>query len=323
MNRMTNQKRRRRIMLRKTLCGVAILSLLLLSTPGGIFSLAVPAAQAATFGEIVTMTWNVHGGNPPGTPNNQNCDYYNLKDSDLAKVRYVLAGYRVDVAALQEIHRFQAEEMAKTMRQSDSRFRAYFFANKICKPNIPSLDYGSVIISRLPLVEGTYIHHIFKDQAPQNTQRPESASLDGYVFKVWDQQIRIYNSHPSEAEPYRQKQLAELRSLIYPSSVQPNVQRTRTILMGDFNMPYDTRPASAYMSMRGLFLDSWLSMHPAQPELGATVPGRKVRLDYIFLGDRRLDQPGYQTGFGIDFSRILDTNNISDHYPVVAHLILN
>jgi endonuclease/exonuclease/phosphatase family metal-dependent hydrolase len=135
--------------------------------------------------------------------------------------------------------------------------------------------------------------------------------------------VRVYNAHPSEREPHRQKQLSELRSVIYPANVSPAAERLRTILLGDFNMPYDPRPETAYTSMTGLFLDSWLAVHPTRPQDGVTSPIRGLRLDYIFLGDRRLQQPGLQTGFNIVFSRILQTGNVSDHLPVVAHLSLN
>lgn len=305
-------------MISKTFRRAIFLSLVFLLTTDGARTLAAPAPQP-----IVVMSWNIHGGNPPGTPGNQNCDFYPRKDSDLDPVRRWLDLYNVDVAALQEIHRFQAEAMAQALRRLDSRYRAYFFSNKICKPTDHGLDYGSAIISRLPVVEGTLFHRVYKDQPPQQPQRPEYASIDGYVFRVGTQQVRVYNTHPAEREPYRQGQLKELRSTIYPPNASPSAERLRTILLGDFNMPYDTRAGSAYMSMTGLFLDSWLWMHPAAPRDGVTAPARELRLDYIFLGDRRLDRPGLQTGFKIEFSRILQTGNVSDHLPMVARLILD
>lgn len=297
----------------KTFRPAALLTLLLLSASYG------GRAMAA---EIVVMTWNVHGGNPPATPGNQNCDFY-PKDADLDHVRRWLDAYGVDVAVLQEIHRFQAEAMERALRYRDPRYRAYFFSNKICKPANRGLDYGSAFITRLPIVAGTIFQKNFNHQVPQFTQRPEFASLDGFTVQFGGQRVRVYNAHPSEREPYRQKQLGELRSLIYPANVSTTAERPRTILLGDFNTPYDPRPGTAYASMSGLFLDSWLATHPARPQDGVTAPARGLRLDYIFLGDRRLQQPGVQTGFRILFSRVLQTGNASDHLPVVTRLALN
>lgn len=306
----------------KTFRRAALILITLLVNAGGAGALAAPAPQAGApaFRPIVVMSWNIHGGNRPGTPKNQNCDIFPKKDHDLDPVRRWVDTYNVDVAAFQEIHRFQAEAMAETLRKLDARYKAQFFSHKICKPSNRGMDYGSAIISRLPVVKDTTINKLFKDQVPQKTERPEYVSIDGYVIQTGTEQVRIYNVHTSGEEPYRQRQLSELRSVIYPPNVNARTVRPRTILMGDFNMPYDTRTGSAYMSMRGLFLDSWLSLHPARPQNGITMPGRGLRLDYIFLGDRRLDQPGIQTGFNIEFSRILQTGNVSDHLPVVARL---
>jgi endonuclease/exonuclease/phosphatase family metal-dependent hydrolase len=333
-------------MSKKNLAGTAILMLLL-------FSLS----NLTTFAQrrVTVMTWNVHGGNPD--PNDHNNCKVEKKGEEIAPLwrmfrfseeilRYNTGhrGREIQVIAIQEIHRNQAYNLARRLREGPQHlpYHAHFFKTKSCRCGHPKLDYGNAIISSLKMSNRKEF-----DIPRQSKTSIAGCDLTEYtklgatsVLVPGGLWVRIYTNHsagdPTATGPGKQpangpgnssspqeqfalKQLRAINNAIFQDD--SSVGRMPRILMGDFNFDPLLSP-TLYSTMKNLgYRDAWREAYPNGP-LGNTVPTSKPptkRFDYIFLGRGSGIQP-VKNAEVLMGARTADNHPLSDHYPVVADL---
>ncbi|HYY93322.1 MAG TPA: endonuclease/exonuclease/phosphatase family protein, partial [Pyrinomonadaceae bacterium] len=144
---------------------------------------AMSHAAATAQNRVTVMTWNVHGGNPPaamGTGTN-NCAPSSIPDprATMAKVEQVVAQYnnkhqsaKIDVIALQEIHRDQAVKLAQLLHYP----APYFVVTAQCNKNNSQSDYGTAILTPHKTALEKY-YAIHTPDADRNRATPEYARL--------------------------------------------------------------------------------------------------------------------------------------------------
>jgi endonuclease/exonuclease/phosphatase family metal-dependent hydrolase len=243
----------------------------------------------------------------PGSPPNPDCNL------DIEKSIAVIRSLNPDIVGMQEIDRFWArsaymDEPAVIGDALGYEFRCY----------APNLDhgpdnhspvphqYGTVILSRFPIVECT------------NTLLPrvateEQRGLTMAVINVRGVPLQFFNTHLHTTQAARLLQTARVAEVLDAAPDGPKV------VMGDFN----ARPTAVEMvPVQDRLLDAWVKapLPDAVNPNGFTSPADvdrdpTSRIDYVF-GSQDL-------GFAGTFVPLDDETRLAaDHYPVVADITL-
>lgn len=248
---------------------------------------------------IRVMTWNIRTGvgNDPAEPGR-------LAASDLERVARVISAIQPDVVALQEVDRNrdrtafvdQSAELA-TLLGMDARFA----------PNLvdEAGEYGLATLSSHPVVASEHV--LFP---PMDGWEPRG--LLDVVVDVGGLHIRVLNTHLQVGEGadarMQREDSAHSLALRMRRSSEP------VVLMGDFNAD----PASPELAPLAFAVDAWADKR--EEGEGFTIPASpfsdpKQRIDAIYADRRFLVR-------GCAVIRNGETQLASDHYPVVADLLL-
>lgn len=294
-------------------------------------ALAALAAGAVTVraSDLKVMTWNIRGGQTerrggdihvvPCTPNRTPNYLHNIEEE-------INRHEGLDVIALQEVYRSQAETLARDLAATRGFHpRPYFVETRSCAGGPAANDFGIAIISRYPFlgVEKRALSTPLCDGL-------EERMLAGVIIKVQGRPVHIYDTHLSACGGAfaQASEVLEIRAQINQDRSRPRDFAFRPVLMGDFN----TRPTSApYHAIRlGLFLDAWREAHGDEPGNTFDTFSPHARIDYIFVGSGgvfKVDEAGLtsrRTLFDIfdleNPNAGRDFNKIPDHLPVVASL---
>lgn len=278
----------------------AILTLMLLLLSGG-------AALAQSRSRPVVMSFNLHGGNS-NQYRGSGCDRI---PTDLSRFRQVIRQQRATVVLAQEIHRKQADDLARSLGFP----RPYFVWTKTCRAGRPDLDYGNAILSRYVLSgRRRYALHT----AGPDASRSEFTRLAAATVVVNGRRIRLYNTHltASGTEADRNQQVADILRIV-PADRAAARAGQRTILGGDFNFTPNSTPYQRLVTL-GLFADSWAVRNPLGSGSTAPAAAPTVRIDYVLFGDG--------SRFGVGRTAVVDICRgnvcISDHRPVLAEVIV-
>lgn len=245
-----------------------VVSMFLLSLYG-----STAFAQGAN--QVTVMAWNIHAANPRGTAGN-NCDR-KATNEEVDKFKQVIQFYnasharQIDVITLTEVKRWQVIYLRNNLNDSQNTYRSYFLKAKTCNCHKPQEDFGSAIISRLPIASPrTFLLPPDGPSDPSECNKFEYTKLGAYSVQAPSGQwIRIYNAHlgginlyplnesskrrsmepPLRASGYRVaiEQVREaLRAMLVGSDANA-LGQPRAILVGDFN----TYPSSGACAVQG------------------------------------------------------------------------
>jgi endonuclease/exonuclease/phosphatase family metal-dependent hydrolase len=321
---------------------------------------ALPSARRVT-----VMTWNVHGGNPvTRTPSGTNNQCVNIpKDANwgMQKVADVInytnaSGRKIDVLAVQEIHREQVKKLAALIHYRYTQF--IWTLSCVEKPRNPETskkDYGNAILSPYPLeLEEIYMlptQTSGKDKGPSDADRGEFTRMGAVAINLSDAgKLRIYNTHltanPTIAKSHTHTDKEHQDWLnLQVDSVFKRIREDedkygamyQSVLMLDFNTRSDTDPYRHMIDpKRGSpFADVW-TWGRTNPPPGYTFPaqdpnGPQGRYDDIFVKNQpplRYFNVLYAETIGICSKLSKDGKSTciewrSDHLPVIATLALN
>lgn len=302
-----------------------------------LFLLALVAALAALTAEAVevrasdlrVMTWNIRGGQTekrgpevrvvPCTPN-RTPGYLNNVEQEINRHE------GLDVIALQEVYRSQAETLARNLAASHGFHpRPYFVETRSCAGGPASNDFGLAIISRHPFldVEKRALYTHFCDGL-------EERMLARVIIRVQGRPVHVYNTHLTACGGAfaQTREVLDIRAQVNRDRSRPREFAFRPVLMGDFN----AGPTSvAYKAIRtGLFLDAWREANGDDPGKTFDTFSPHARIDYIFVGSGgvfRVDhaqRTSKQTLFDVfdleNPNAGRDFNKVPDHLPVIAHM---
>ena len=324
--------------------GTMILTLLFLF-PGATYGQEIAdtqdAARAAAQGAVRlrVLTWNVEGGRcgapRPEVLTTVTSHLKRLKDDE-----------GLDVVALQEVFKHQADHIASELSFENVHFRHTIDCGD-------GHTRGNAIVSRYRFEAGSRRHHRFRVQHPEEE---EERNVIGGSIMVEGRRVYLFSTHltakaekprtrgPSrsrfcphgedscEANFWRAEQAAE--AVDFAEGYRPSDRRKqfRALLMGDFNAernPHIEYGRNAYRQVTEKYRDAWIiSAHnrgwdpgdrrgftlPTGPYPGPD-PSYK-RVDYVFL---RKDS-GVNV---VSAARLRRTGDASDHYPVRAVLRFN
>jgi endonuclease/exonuclease/phosphatase family metal-dependent hydrolase len=248
------------------------------------------------------MSFNIHGGNS----NQYSGSGCASLPKDLNKFKQVIQQKRASIILAQEIHRKQADDLARSLGFP----RPYFVWTKTCSTGQRHLDYGNAIISRYALKgRRRYVLHT----AAADVARKEYTRLAAASVVVNGRRIRLYNTHLTAGgtDADRNQQVADILRIVPQDQASAGVGH-RSILGGDFNFTPTSTPYQRLVPF-GLFKDAWVVRNPALGS-GPTAPAAspRVRIDYVLMEK--------DSGFGVDAAEVVDICQgsicISDHRPV-------
>jgi endonuclease/exonuclease/phosphatase family metal-dependent hydrolase len=299
------------------------LVLLILATLAGM------TTRAAHAGDLNVMTWNIRGGQTekrggsihvvPCTPNTTPNYLHNIEEE-------INRHEGLDVIALQEVYRSQAETLARNLAASRGFHpRPYFVETRSCAGGPAANDFGIAIISRHPFldVERRALYTPLCNQL-------EERMLARVIIKVQGRPIHVYNTHLSACGGAfaQTREVIEIRAQINRDRDRSRDFAFRPVLMGDFNVGPGSIP---YQTIRlGLFLDAWREVHGDAPGNTFDTFSPHARIDYILVGSGGV--------FKVDYAQLTnkqalfdvfdlekpnagrDFNKVPDHLPVVAHM---
>ena len=298
---------------------VAALALSLLLTASGQAQVAdesQEASQTTTRGEIELrlLTYNIKGGSCGDKRSNDNLARL------VKRLRRLKDNYGFDVVALQEVHHDQADTIA-----SELGFRyKHYFRTFLCDNG----SRGNAILSRYP-IESTRIKSFFFQEEEGGG---EKRNVIGVSIRVRRRLLYIYTTHltseggaSNQPNTIRAQQAGECVDFI--DELRP--EGRRAVLMGDFNaerQPSINFSSNTYATVTDKFRDAWAlwarrhGIHIDDPD-GYTNPTWGIdppptkRIDYIFLrkGSR----------LNVEAVDVLNTLNLSDHFPVFARISFN
>jgi endonuclease/exonuclease/phosphatase family metal-dependent hydrolase len=299
----------------------AILAILLLSLSN---SMALPknslepqpASSTQSASQLTVMSFNLHGGNS-NQYSGSGCSRIPT-DKELNKFKQVIEQQRASVVLAQEIHRGQADDLARGLGFP----KPYFVWTKTCKAGNRALDYGNAIISRYRLADlRRYPLHTSRTRPgpdrKSDLERKEYTRLAAASITFNGRVIRLYSTHltSSGTDADRNQQVADILRIVPQDEAIAHAGH-RSILGGDFNFTPNSTPYQRLVTF-GLFKDAWAVRNPA-PGSGPTVPAAtpRVRIDFILIENN--------SGFGVGQTQVVDIcqGNIclSDHRPVTVHL---
>lgn len=263
------------------------------------------AEEAAARQELKVMTWNIHGG--------EGCRlapraYLDKVETEIRRHR------RLDLIALQEVHRGQANTLATRLG-----FYSHFVEMRRCGSN--ERDFGLAILSR----------HYFgvngkEATLPAGACRDVIRKVAAVTVRVHGKLVHFYATHLTACggAEGQAAQIARLRAFIRRDLERPGRRGPfRAVLVGDFNVkPFD----APYFDLTGEFRDVWREApRPTLANLeGLTYETTNLwaRIDYVFLRQdsglrpRELRVTDPQTIFRTFGTR--KKSGVPDHLPVVA-----
>jgi endonuclease/exonuclease/phosphatase family metal-dependent hydrolase len=292
-------------------------------------ALAGITAREARASDLNVMTWNIRGGQTekrggrihfvPCTPNRTPNYLHNVQEE-------INRHAGLDVIALQEVYRSQAETLARNLATSQGFHpRPYFVETLSCAGGPAANDFGIAIISRHPFldVEKRTLYTPLCD-------RSEERMLARVIIKVQGRPIHVYNTHLSACGGAfaQTREVFEIRAQVNRDQDRPRDFAFRPVLMGDFNVGPNSTP---YRTIRlGLFLDAWREMHGDATGNTFDTFSPHARIDYILVGSggvfkvEHAQVTNKQKLFDVfDLEKPnagKDFNKVPDHLPVVAHM---
>jgi endonuclease/exonuclease/phosphatase family metal-dependent hydrolase len=264
-------------------------------------------ATAASNRGLKVMTWNLRAG--------AGCDLVSERYLDAVEAE-IRRHKKLDVIALQEVHRVQANRLAVHLG-----FFLHFVQMRGCDNN--ARDFGIAILSR------RYFGVNGKEKELTNFSCDSVKRMVASItVRIRGRLVHIYATHLTACGgPEGQaKQVREILDFIDQDRNSPRRRgKFRPILLGDFNAkPFD----APYFIVTNDFKDAWEEGgHPTlfNPD-GDTfqTTALEARIDYVFLGwesglkaeDVKVTDP--ETLFRIFNTR--DSKKLPDHLPVIARL---
>ncbi|GAA1236986.1 endonuclease/exonuclease/phosphatase family protein [Prauserella halophila] len=261
--------------------------------------LAGPAASAGPPPvELTVASYNIHAG--IGTDG----------AFDLDRTAAAIAATGADVVALQEVdrhwsdrseYRALVDELARSL-DMHARF-APLYSLDPAEPRQPRREYGTAVLSRLPIAEFT--NH---DLTRMSTQDSGAGSrpMPGFaevVVRARGTLVHVYSTHLDyRGDPsIRERQVAETLDVLADDGGAPRV------LLGDFNAePADGELAPLWAEMDDAFA-------AAGTGEGLTYPSSAP--------EKRIDYAAVSAGVDVRGARVPATDlaaTASDHRPVVA-----
>lgn len=271
-----------------------------------------PPAQGQV--ELRLLTYNIFGGP---------CDDKRSADNFeqlVRRLRRLKDNYGFDVVALQEVHRDQADEIAKRLRLEYK----HYYRTITCDNG----SRGNAILSRYPIETTRRKSFNFQEDEGGGERR----NVVGVSIRVRRRLVYIYTTHltskgraSNQPNVVRALQAGECVDFI-DEALPPG---DRAVIMGDFNA--ERRPAidfssNTYEVMTNKFRDAWAiwarghGININDPD-GFTNPTWNFkpppakRIDYIFL------RKG--SGLNVEAVDVLNTLSLSDHFPVFARISFN
>lgn len=272
--------------------------------------------QAATR-ELRVMSYNIKHGQTnapceqpqtgPGQPAAAHCNL------DLEAAAAVIRTHAPDIVLLQEVDRFWArsadDDQPATLAASLDMHPCYG-ANLDHDPDSHAgkpHQYGTLILSRFSILECTNTLLPRTDDNEQRGLTRADVDIDGVT-------LRVYNTHLHTTAADRLLQTEAIVRIMDWREGRP------TLLAGDFN----ARPGAQEMApITARLRDVWLEAGRATPDnpdgltAAAQLSGAPTnRIDYIFASPH----VAIETAFVPTDSQ---TRLASDHYPVVADIVLS
>jgi endonuclease/exonuclease/phosphatase family metal-dependent hydrolase len=254
----------------------------------------------------VVVSFNLHGLNSNGY-SGSGCSRI---PTDVSKFKQVIQQTRASVVFAQEIHRGQADDLARALGFPSP----YFVWTKTCSSGHRALDYGNAIISRYPL---TARHRYSLHTAAVDRARKEYTRLAAASVVVNGHRIRLYCTHTTAkgTEDEKNGQVADILRIVQQDQASAGAGH-RSILGADLNF---TPTSTQYLRLVpfGIFKDAWAERNPALGS-GPTAPAEspRIRIDYVLL-----EKNG---GFGVEAVEVVNVCQgnvcLSDHRPVKAQL---
>lgn len=236
---------------------------------------------------------------------------------DLARIAGVIARHDPDIVAVQEVDRFwtrsgQVDQPACLARLLD--MSVCYAANVVLPPeekDAPAREYGVATLTRLPVVA-----HRAEALPVAPGWEPRGMLLTEIV--AGSRRVLVINTHLQVDQPGREdegrRQRADQAAAVLEAVRKAGLP---VIVMGDFNGTPDAPELAAFFDPANGLRDAW----PVGGRgTGATIPaapGRDAvdRIDYIIASAR----------FEVERAEVIvddETRMASDHYPVVADLLL-
>jgi len=289
----------------------------LLTLIGFLLSLSSLAdAQPAAPATLRVVTYNIHhaAGNDPCSPGTDPTGVGADCGLDPRRIADILLAHRPDVVALQEVDRYwkrsggvdQPAELARLLEMTPC-----YGANLRLAPDLPDKpmrEYGVVTLSRYP------VSACRNELLPKAADAEEQRGLLRTEIDVAGQPVVIWNTHLHVRQPDRLRQGVRIAEVL-ASDAWAGQSPLPRVLMGDLN----ARPGSAELEpLLATLQDAWALKGAGEGLTSPAVPGSppRNRIDYILVG------PGLSVA-----SISVDTGQraafASDHYPVVATLILS
>lgn len=251
---------------------------------------AAPAAAQPPDRQVTVMTYNIHHGRG--------------EDGvlDLERIAAVIRAQDAEVVALQEVDRHfgarsefrdQARELARLLGMH------YVYAANLDlespAPGAPRRQYGTAILSELPILESENL------LLPRSDTRNEQRGLLEALINVRGVPFRVYNTHLQHNSALDRR--LQVAAIVAEMEEEGGPQA----LLGDLNArPQAPELAPLFPRLK----DAWtLGGEGDGFTLSASAPF--ARIDYVLVSPE----------VGVDAARVPHTL-ASDHLPVVAELTL-
>jgi endonuclease/exonuclease/phosphatase family metal-dependent hydrolase len=227
--------------------------------------------------ELRVLTYNIHIG-------------IGMDDKlDLQRIAKTVTEQQPDLVALQEVDRFtdrtqkldEVEELARLTGMEAVFGKTFGRSNG---------DYGIAILSKLPVLAGSYT------QLPRLGQR-EDRGVTSVILSLNSQIIRFACTHfCHESEERRIMQAEKINELFTGDGIP-------TIIGGDFNAKPEDKSITTLKTL-------WMDATDAKPTFPA--PSPNIKIDYIFCYPHKI--------FKVKKTKVVEDSVSSDHRPVLTTL---
>lgn len=298
--------------------------------------------------DLRVMTWNIEGRNVRSADSKKPCGFTLKSEVYLDNIEKEIKRHeRLDVIALQEVYRSQAEGLQSRLKGYLGMAPKLYFAETVtCEDS--KKDFGIALISRHPFADGSpqqgsLCFHIkqlldLDLRLKPNCGMKEDRKLERVIINVEGRLVYIYNTHLGLGRKLEDAQAALiLRQVSYDRDHRQAGFPFRPVLMGDFNVGWDT---DAYRRLtRGSFFDTWRQADHDLEDCdvaGFTLPTSAPRFhaDYVFAGDgafkvisahvtcrKKLFEEFGLLEKGKTSQGKIDYDKVPDHLPLVAHIL--
>jgi endonuclease/exonuclease/phosphatase family metal-dependent hydrolase len=281
--------------------------LLFLPLLGAAWPFAQPTAGNSDGVPLRVLSYNIHHG-----AGNDRCE--NTAEDrggadcglDLARISMLVRKHRVDVIAFQEVDRFWKRSGGVDQEAELSQLlgmESCYGANLELPSEVPgqkSRQYGTLILSRFPIVECKNTH------LPQAAADSEQRGLLVAEVLVRGRNVRIANTHLHVRHEDRVLQTPKIVEILASDTVIP------TVLMGDMNAKPEEQSMGPLLSM---WKDAWELAGKGKGYTSPANPTRPARnrIDYILVSDGIAVE-------SVEVDASAEARMASDHYPVSAVL---